>query len=90
MLLTDRLDSLEQEKAEMWDIFAFLLDFDPDFTFTAKELSKQTRYNKKQLNQHLYRLSLQNALKTHGNAPNGATIYSLNEAFLSGEADKDQ
>jgi hypothetical protein len=85
MLLTDRLDSLEQEKAEMWDIFAFLLDFDVGFTFTAKELSKHTSYTKKQLNQYLYRLFLQNALKTNGNASNGATIYSLNPDFLTSE-----
>lgn len=85
MLLANNLDELEQEKAKMWELFAFLLDFDFEYKFTAKELAKQTQYTKSELNKLLFRLYLQKAVLIHAKTPNGATIYKINKDFLSGE-----
>lgn len=90
MLLATDLDELEQEKAIMWQLFAELMNFEPDFKFTAKELSNELDYSKSELNKLLFRLYLNKALLICGKAPNGATLYSLNKAFLRGEAFKEQ
>lgn len=85
MLLADNLDELEQKRAQMWELFALLLDFDFEQKFTAKELAKETDYTKSELNKLLFRLHLQKAVLMHSKTPNGATIYQLNKAFLTGE-----
>ncbi|HEX7367313.1 MAG TPA: hypothetical protein VF273_09465 [Pelobium sp.] len=87
MLPTDNNNLHERERAEMWELFAQLLDFSPDFRFTAKELAQQTHYNKKQLNRLLYRLYKAEAL-TMRKTENGA-IYSLNKAFLEQPTSED-
>lgn len=84
MLLENNLDQLEQERVQMWELFAELMDFETDFKFTAKELSKQLSYSKSDLNKLLFRLYTNKALKMHQKTPNG-TLYSLNKAFLSTE-----
>lgn len=84
MLLTNDLDPSEAEKAQMWELFADLMDFDTDYQFTAKELSKVLNYSKSDLNKLLFRLYTTKALKMHQKTPNG-TLYSINKAFLSGE-----
>ena len=89
MLLANNLDELEQERAQMWELFALLLDFrhggqvDFNYQFTAKELAKQTEYTKSELNKLLFRLHLQKAVLMHAKTPNGATIYKLNKSFLT-------
>lgn len=83
MLLADNLNEQEQERVQMWELFAELLDFAPDFLFTAKDLAQATTHNKKDLNKLLYRLHKENALKMHQKTANG-TFYSLNQAFLKG------
>ena len=83
MLLAENLDELEQERAQMWELFALLLDFDFEQTFTAKELSKETQYTKSELNKLLFRLHLQKAVLMHSKTSNGATIYKLNKEFLN-------
>ncbi len=93
MQLATDLDDLEQERAQMWELFALLLDFDFEQTFTAKELAKQTQYTKSELNKLLFRLHLQKAVLMHVKTPNGdtlslskgATIYKLNTAFLTSQ-----
>ena len=82
MLLATDLTQTEQERAQMWELFADLLDFTQEHQFTAKELAKQLPYSKQELNQNLHRLALQNALQTSGKTQNGATIYSFNNTFL--------
>lgn len=84
MLLADNLDELEQERAQMWELFAELMDLEPNFKFTAKELSKQLNYSKSELNKLLFRLYTNKALKMHQKTVNG-TLYSVNRAFLTGE-----
>ena len=49
------LDELEHEKAQMWELFADLMNFDTDFKFTSKELSKNLDYSKQELNKLLFR-----------------------------------
>jgi hypothetical protein len=91
MLLAENLDELEQERAQMWELFALLLDFDFEQTFTAKELAKHTEFTKSELNKLLFRLHLQKAVLMHVKTPNGdtlslskgATVYKLNKEFLS-------
>jgi hypothetical protein len=91
MLLANNLDDLERERAQMWELFALLLDFDHDFKFTAKELAKhlsdvaETDFTKSELNKLLFRLHLQKAVLMHSKTPNGATIYKLNKSFLSAD-----
>lgn len=85
MLLVSNLDQLESERVQMWELFADLMDFDPHYRFTAKELSQELDYNKQELNKLLFRLYLNKALLMHPKAPNGATLYSLNKAFLNPE-----
>lgn len=83
--LTAINDPLEQEKAQMWELFAQLMDLDPDYKFTAKELSQELdQYSKSELNKLLFRLYLNKALKMHGKGTE-ATRYSINKAFLTGE-----
>lgn len=77
-------DPIEQEKAQIWELFAELMDLDPDYKFTAKELSQELEYSKSQLNKLLFRLYLNKALIMH-NKGTGATRYSVNKAFLSPE-----
>lgn len=84
MLLVDNLDQLEAERVQMWELFAQLLDFEADFVFTAKELSKQLEYSKAELNKLLFRLYTNKALLMHQKTSNG-TLYSLNPNFLTGE-----
>lgn len=89
MLLEHNLDEQEQQKTQMWELFADLMNLDhPDNyrdKFTAKELTKELNYTKSDLNKYLFRLYTNKALKIQGKAPNGATIYSINITFLSGE-----
>ncbi len=85
MQLATDLDDLEQERAQMWELFALLLDFDFTQTFTAKELAKHTEFTKSELNKLLFRLHLQKAVLMHSKTPNGATIYKLNRAFLTSQ-----
>lgn len=77
-------DPIEQEKAQIWELFAELMDLDPDYKFTAKELSQELEYSKSQLNKLLFRLYLNKALIMY-NKGTGATRYSVNKAFLSRE-----
>ena len=82
MLFTNNLDQLEQERAEMWELFALLMDLPIDFKFTAKELSKELDYSKSDLNKLLFRLSLEKALIMYQKPKNLPTLYSLNPDFL--------
>lgn len=82
--LTAINDPLEQEKAKMWELFALIMDLDSDYKFTAKELSQELDYGKSELNKLLFRLYLNKALIMHDKGT-GATRYSVNKAFLSGE-----
>lgn len=82
-LLAD-LDELQAEQSAMWELFAVMMDLDPDYRFTAKELSEELDYSKSELNKLLFRLYLNKALLMY-QSKSGATRYSLNKAFLSGE-----
>lgn len=82
MLLATDLDQLEQERAHMWELYALLLDFAPDFKFTAKELAKHTEFTKSELGKLLFRLSVNKALLLTGKTTSGASIYSLNPEFI--------
>lgn len=84
MLLTDNLDQLEQEKAQMWELFALLMELEPEYKFTAKELSQELDYSKSELNKLLFRLHLNKALQMY-NKGNGATRYSINPDFLTSD-----
>ena len=82
MLFTNNLDQLEQERAEMWELFALLMDLPIDFKFTAKELSKELDHSKSDLNKLLFRLHLEKALIMYPKPKNLPTLYSLNPDFL--------
>lgn len=90
MLLATDLDQLEMERVAIWELFADLLDFDltnnpNNAGFTAKQLSKELPYTKSELNKLLFRLYLQKALEIQGKTTSGATIYNLNNTFLTTE-----
>lgn len=76
------LDILEKERTQMWELFTELMDLDFDFKFTAKEMAKETKHTKSELNKYLFRLYVHEALLLKGKTPSGASIYSLTPAFL--------
>ena len=73
----------EREQAQMWELFAEIMDIDPEFCFTARELSQTLKQPRKQVSYLLYCLSHQNAVKIQGKALNGATFYSVNADFYT-------
>ena len=72
-----------REQAQMWELFAEIMDIDPDFCFTARELAQTLKQPRQQVSYLLFCLSQQNAVKTQGKALNGATLYSVNPDFLT-------
>jgi len=86
-MLTEQtlIEKQQEEKQAMWELFAELMDFAPDFLFTAKEIAKELDYNKSYVSRMLFRLYINKALLMDSKTTNGARLYRLNAAFFSGE-----
>lgn len=70
------------KELNIWEIYSFLMDFEPDFEFTAKELAENVEeFSKKELNSALHQLAKQKAVLLCGKTYNQTCIYKLNPNF---------